>query len=108
MTYKCPVCGFDRMTKPAQNYHICPSCGTEFEADDFLTPRPALRAQWIDKGMPGSGRSTVKPRDWSPYHQLIIAGFGSDLTDSPRFDTDLEFRYAVNRAFSEVHISKQL
>jgi transcriptional regulator with XRE-family HTH domain len=106
--YNCPVCGYDELTKPPKNSYICPCCGTEFESDDFdKTPRE-LRREWIEKGMPWFSRSTLQPKDWNSFRQLIVANYGSDLTAHPRFKNDVNYRYAVNKAFSEVRIGKQL
>jgi transcriptional regulator with XRE-family HTH domain len=107
MTYECPVCGYDELTKPPEDYTICPSCGTEFENDDFDRTHAGLRHDWISDNMPWFSRSTPAPKNWSPYRQLIIADHAADLMTHARFN-DLDFRSEVNKAFSEVFISKQL
>ena len=48
--YTCPVCDFDKLPEPPENYDICPQCGTEFENDDFYYTHAELRQQWIDGG----------------------------------------------------------
>lgn len=106
--YDCPVCGYDELSKPPKDYYICPSCGTEFESDDFDCSYAQLRSGWIEKEMPWFDPSTLQPKNWSGYRQLIVANYGSDLTRHPRFKIDVNYRYAVNRAFSEVRIAKQL
>jgi transcriptional regulator with XRE-family HTH domain len=50
----------------------------------------------------------MAPKNWNPYRQLIIAGHGSDLILHPRIDSDLEFRYAVDEAFADIRIARQL
>ena len=106
--YTCPVCGYDRLTKPPENYYICPSCGTEFGLDDDERKPEELRGDWITKGLPWFSQATTPPKEWSPYRQLIIADLGAELISHPRFRTDLDYRSAVNKAFSEVRIAKQL
>jgi transcriptional regulator with XRE-family HTH domain len=108
MMYNCPVCGYDGLTKPPTSNRICPCCGTEFESDDFDRSYKELRSEWIEKGMPWFSRATLRPKEWSAFHQLIIANFAADLVSHPRFRSDIEFRYAVNKAYSEVRIAKQL
>jgi transcriptional regulator with XRE-family HTH domain len=106
--YECPVCGFDELTKPPSDYYICPCCGVEFENDTFDREYPELRSDWITRGMPWFSRSKAKPREWNPFRQLIIAGFADDLLDHSRMKDDVDFRYAVDEAFSDVRIAKQL
>lgn len=106
--YDCPVCSYDRLTKPPKDFYICPCCGTEFELDDDEQTPYELRSKWIAKDMPWFSTATPPPKDWSPYRQLIIGEHGSDLTAHHRFRTDLDYRSAVNKAFSEVRIAKQL
>jgi transcriptional regulator with XRE-family HTH domain len=108
MTYICPICGYDRLTKPAANFYVCPCCGTEFGSDDLDRDPRELRSGWIDRDMPWFSRSTLKPKNWNAYRQLIKAGFGTDLVIHLRMNEDINFRYEVNKAFSEVNISKQL
>lgn len=108
MTYTCPICGYDRLTKPPANFYVCPCCGTEFEADDFERTQRDLRSEWIEKDMPWFSRATLKPKNWNAYRQLIIADCGRDLVEHSRMDSDVNYRYEVNKAFSEVRIAKQL
>jgi transcriptional regulator with XRE-family HTH domain len=58
--------------------------------------------------MPWFSRATPKPKNWSPYRQLIIADHGRDLMAHPRMKTDADYRYAVDESFSDVRIAKQL
>lgn len=50
MNYTCPVCGFDNLEYPPQDFTICPSCGTEFGFDDVNYSIPELKARWIKDG----------------------------------------------------------
>ena len=108
MTYICPVCGYDELTQPPENFSICECCGTEFGNDDFDRSHAELRREWISNDMPWFSRSVPAPKNWSSLRQLIIAEHGADLARHPRFKDDLDFRSDVNKAFSEVLISKQL
>ncbi len=109
MTYEpCPICGYAEMPYPAVPENICPCCGTEFGVDDDYHSPQELRATWIENDFPFFSDLTQPPKNWSPYRQLIIAGHEADLTRHPRFRRDFEYRYAVNTAYSEVRIAKQL
>ena len=44
--YTCPICDYDRMPYPPNNYNICPRCGVEFGNDDENTPAETLRVLW--------------------------------------------------------------
>lgn len=50
MCYLCPVCFFDQLPYPPNDYHICPCCGTEFENDDAEYSYAELRDRWIASG----------------------------------------------------------
>jgi transcriptional regulator with XRE-family HTH domain len=109
MTYEpCPICGYAEMPYPAVPENICPCCGTEFGVDDDYHSPLELRSTWIENDFPFFSDLTQPPKNWSPHRQLIIAGYGADLTSHARFRRDFEYRYAVNTAFSEVRIGKQL
>jgi hypothetical protein len=73
--YKCPVCFYPDMRKPASSYNICRCCGTEFGNDDWGTSHAVLRKEWIAKGMPWFFRTS--PEGWSPIHQLRTGAFSS-------------------------------
>jgi DNA-directed RNA polymerase subunit RPC12/RpoP len=75
MSYQCPVCGYNKMTHPPEDYYICPSCGTEFENDDFETTHTELRQMWLDNGAEWFSEATPKPYRWNAYSQLEEAGF---------------------------------
>jgi transcriptional regulator with XRE-family HTH domain len=108
MTYTCPVCGYDELIQPPKNFYICDCCGTEFENDDFDRTHQELRDDWIARHMPWFSKSTFPPRNWSPYRQLIAANFGPDLIRHARMKTDEDYRYAVDEAWSDVQIARQL
>lgn len=50
MEYTCPVCEFDRLRKPPEDYLICPSCGTQFGYSDANRTHEELRQLWIAHG----------------------------------------------------------
>jgi transcriptional regulator with XRE-family HTH domain len=104
----CPVCGYDEMPYPPVPENICPCCGTQFGFDDHYHSPQELRSAWIEKDFPFFSDTRRPPKDWSPYRQLFIAEHGIDLISHPRMITDEDYRYAVIKAFSEVHIAKQL
>lgn len=75
MTYICPVCGYNQLLAPPSEYTICPSCGTEFEYDDFTASHAELRQRWIAAGMPWHSRRLPPPPGWNPVSQLLRAGY---------------------------------
>ena len=68
--YTCPVCGFDRLEDPPNNYTICPSCGTEFEYDDARMSRAGLRRAWVEGGYQWWSKLEPPPARWNPERQL--------------------------------------
>lgn len=66
----CPVCGY-QLPWPPEDFHICPSCGTEFGYDDAGRTHAELRAQWIERGAHWWSRSTPAPVGWDPLVQLV-------------------------------------
>lgn len=74
--YSCPVCGYDQLRRPPQDYNICRCCGTEFENDDaHPTKYPSemhaeLRQEWINRGMNWWFRYESAPPGWDPVKQL--------------------------------------
>jgi hypothetical protein len=75
MNYKCPVCGYNKMTRPPQDFYICPSCGTEFENDDTIFTHQELRDLWVEHGARWFSRVTLPPPGWNAYNQLFNAGY---------------------------------
>jgi hypothetical protein len=72
----CPVCGYDRLEFPyTEDGTICPSCGTEFGYDDFVTDRSHLRARWILTGARWWDPESAKPLNWDPVRQLLNIGY---------------------------------
>jgi len=71
MNNLCPVCGYQKMPYPANDYNICPCCGTEFEADDFETSHAELREIWRKNGMKWYSRRIPQPYDFNPAEQLL-------------------------------------
>lgn len=65
----CPVCGYP-LQWPPRDFHICPSCGTEFGYDDAGRSHEELRSQWLDGGARWWSTSTPPPANWNPYFQL--------------------------------------
>jgi hypothetical protein len=70
------------MPYPAVPYNICPCCGTEFGVDNRTADYPTLRRNWIAAGMPWFDDITSPAKNWSPFLQLIEAGFGGDLVSA--------------------------
>jgi hypothetical protein len=76
--YSCPVCGYDRLEHPPEDYYICPCCGTEFGYEDFADTFEErqerwveLRERWIDRGAPWFSPVTPPPPNWNAYRQLL-------------------------------------
>ena len=65
----CPVCGYS-LERPAADYRICPSCGTEFGYDDAGRTYAELRAAWLRSGAQWWSRSRPAPAEWDPYKQV--------------------------------------
>jgi hypothetical protein len=74
MNYICPVCFFDQLPYPPEDYHICPCCGTEFENDDAEYSYAELRYQWILGGAVWFYEHA--PAGWSAAAQLAKVSFG--------------------------------
>ena len=66
----CPVCGY-QMAYPANDFHICPSCGTEFGYDDSGTTYEDLRAQWLKTGPLWWSPVDPRPTGWNPFKQMM-------------------------------------
>src|SRR5277367_3303451 len=65
----CPVCGY-ALPYSAADFHICPSCGTEFGYDDSGTSYQELRNRWIRTGPSWWSPVQPQPRDWDPVEQM--------------------------------------
>src|ERR1700720_53818 len=75
-TYVCPVCGYG-MRYPARDFHICPSCGTEFGYDDAGRTHEELRDVWLRNGPRWWSPVDPQPPNWDPYRQLESLFFSS-------------------------------
>jgi hypothetical protein len=74
--HTCPVCAYSEMPDPAEDFNICPCCGTEFGYDDdFGVTHGELRARWVAQGAPWFSRATPPPVNWSASRQLSLAGY---------------------------------
>lgn len=69
MVNLCPVCGYG-MKYPPQDFHICPSCGTEFGYDDAGRTHASLRADWLRGGLQWWSPIDARPDNWDPYEQV--------------------------------------
>ncbi len=89
--HTCPVCGYPGLDEPHTDvmgeptYAICPSCGTQFGADDLTTSHETLRAAWIGAGASWWSEAKPAPPGWSAEAQLKSAGFSMTPT-APRGD----------------------
>src|SRR5436309_5252509 len=68
--FTCPICGYDELRRPPDDYLICPCCGTEFGYTDANRTRAELREAWVRGGMQWHSRITQPPPDWNPLIQL--------------------------------------
>lgn len=77
--HTCPVCGYDQLLYPPEDFTICPSCGTEFGYHDSARSHRELRLQWIRSGALWQSAVIQPPPLWNGYEQLIRAAYGSDV-----------------------------
>jgi len=80
----CPVCGY-AMRYPATDFHICPSCGTEFGYDDCGTTYEELRQRWLLAGPEWWSPVDQRPPHWNPHLQLLA---GLTATTAVMFQGD--------------------
>lgn len=73
LNFLCPVCFFDRLPYPPEDFHICLCCGTEFGNDDEEYTLEELRSAWISDG--AQWFYEQPPVDWNPWAQLAAAGY---------------------------------
>ncbi len=95
MKYTCPVCGYSKLTKPPEDYYICPCCGTEFENDDSEVSHAELRDSWLSAGAPWFSQATRPPPYWNPYVQLLRAGYGHKVKTQNTQSSTQELRLAA-------------
>lgn len=69
-TDKCPVCYYQPLPWPPEDYNICICCGTEFGFDDADLSFDHLRDRWIKSGMPWFSREFPPPDRWNPADQV--------------------------------------
>lgn len=74
MNHTCPICGYEKLRRPAENDLICPCCGVHFGLDDYLRSHEELRGSWIEQGAQWFSDFTRKPQYWSALVQLTRAG----------------------------------
>ncbi len=84
--YICPVCGYNKLRRPPEDFLICPSCGTQFDYTDSNTSHRELRERWKHNGMRWYSRRIPQPSFWSPEIQLENL---SHLENAPKQTTAL-------------------
>jgi hypothetical protein len=94
MNYTCPVCGYQKLRRPPEDYLICPSCGTEFGYTDFSRTWEELREEWKANGMQWYSPVIPKPFDFNPTLQLqeLFEFTAESVTDN----TQGEIEYDLN------------
>jgi hypothetical protein len=81
MMYTCPVCGYDQLDEPPQDWSICPCCRTQFDFTGSVAWYAELRARWIANGAKWSSRYTAPPPNWNPLEQLCNIGYEATERD---------------------------
>jgi len=85
--HTCPVCGYNQLRYPPEDFTICPSCGTEFGYHDSRRTHWELRVQWVNEGALWHSRVINPPSPlWNGLKQLI--------------DSRLPFPYPYGAGFS--------
>jgi hypothetical protein len=69
-TYTCPVCGYDGLPLPPEDWSICPCCSCEFGYSDNSWTHEELREEWVANGMQWHHLDVPKPENWLPTEQL--------------------------------------
>src|ERR1017187_2514155 len=75
----CPVCGYNKLEFPPEDFTICPSCGTEFGYQDAMVAHRVLRQRWIASGAVWHSRVIPRPLFWNADQQIINANLAFDL-----------------------------
>jgi hypothetical protein len=72
------------MANPPSDYHICPSCGTEFGYDDAGRSYAELRTNWLRGGAKWWSPVDPQPDHWDGFVQVsnLLSGFSTILTAS--------------------------
>jgi len=91
----CPVCGYDRLEEPPEDYNICPCCGTEFGYEDFAVTEDGrkrqwsrLRQRWIRRGMRWFSPVLASYPGWDPAQQLLRLDIGVSIDAQDLDDSD--------------------
>jgi hypothetical protein len=82
MTYTCPVCGYEELPSPPEDWMICPCCNTMFGYSDENWGSELLRREWIEAGAKWGSRDVHQPIFWSPIRQLLNIGY--QVTDAEK------------------------
>src|SRR5258708_1117129 len=80
-TYTCPVCGYDRLEEPPEDWSICPSCLTMFGYSDYHRDVSILREAWITSGAMWGSKYIQRPPFWDPVKQLRNIGYAGTEQD---------------------------
>jgi hypothetical protein len=108
MVNLCPVCGY-HMAYPPSDYHICPSCGTEFGYDDAGRSHVELRKLWLLTGPKWWSPVDPQPPDWNPLFQIsdLISWSSSvcNLLATSALNLGSSVSSGLNRALSGGQVS---
>jgi len=88
----CPVCGYDRLSEPPQDFTICPSCGTEFGYDDACASHAQLRRTWLQNGAQWWSPVDARPNNWDPF--LQVAAVESSLWQAIRPPRPIQYAWS--------------
>lgn len=77
--FTCPVCAFGGLEYPAEDFTICPCCGTEFGYHDTIRSHAELRAEWIRRGAHWHSRVIRPPMLWNAWDQLIKGYYAAEI-----------------------------
>ena len=68
--YTCPVCGYNELPHPPEDWMICPCCHTMFGYSDENWGINELRKEWIQMGAKWGSEDIPVPENWSAIKQL--------------------------------------
>jgi hypothetical protein len=85
--FTCPVCAYNKMPYPPEDFEICPCCGVEFGYHDHRKSHKQLRDEWLARGAPWFNPLSPPPQNWNPLLQLLNAGYEFDLPNDPSTET---------------------
>ena len=92
---KCPVCSYNDMPFPLEDYNICPCCGTEFGNDDANATHEELLMRWLLNG--ASWFFGAAPLGWNPSLQLSDRPYLPILIVTPSNDFHAPIAEILNR-----------